>query len=99
MIAAAARGGRGGRPQALDTAQIRAARTMLSSGHMSATEVARQLGCSASALYRHLVDRGSSRSGKWRLIWLSASAGDVRSGIVGNRFASVTGRYGARILD
>jgi DNA invertase Pin-like site-specific DNA recombinase len=54
LIAAAARGRRGGRPAALDDAKIRAARAMLASGNMSATEVAQQLGCAPSTLYRHL---------------------------------------------
>ena len=54
LQAAAARGRRGGRPPALDEAQIRAAKAMLASGNMSAIEVAQQLGCAASTLYRHL---------------------------------------------
>ena len=54
LIAAAARGRRGGRPPALDEAQVRAARAMLESGNMSASEVAQQLGCAPSTLYRHL---------------------------------------------
>jgi DNA invertase Pin-like site-specific DNA recombinase len=48
------RGHRGGRPVALDAAKIRAAKAMLASGSMSAIEVARQLGCAPSTLYRHL---------------------------------------------
>jgi transposase-like protein len=39
---------------ALDAAKIRAAKAMLASGSMSAIEVARQLGCAPSTLYRHL---------------------------------------------
>lgn len=54
LRAAAARGRRGGRPPALDEAKVRAARAMLASGTMSAGEVARQLGCAASTLYRHV---------------------------------------------
>jgi DNA invertase Pin-like site-specific DNA recombinase len=54
LIAAAARGRRGGRPAALDDAKIRAARAMLASGNLSAAEVAQHLGCAASTLYRHL---------------------------------------------
>jgi DNA invertase Pin-like site-specific DNA recombinase len=50
LIAAASRG----RPPALDEAQIRAAKAMLASGAMSAAEVAQQLGCAPSTLYRHL---------------------------------------------
>ena len=54
LAAAAARGRRGGRPPALDATQIRAARAMLAGGTLSATEVAQQLGCAPSTLYRHL---------------------------------------------
>jgi DNA invertase Pin-like site-specific DNA recombinase len=54
LQAAAARGRRGGRPPALDEGQIRAAKAMLASGAMSAIEVAQQLGCAVSTLYRHL---------------------------------------------
>jgi DNA invertase Pin-like site-specific DNA recombinase len=62
LVAAAARGRVGGRPPALDDAQIRAAKAMLASGTMTASEVARQLGCAASTLYRH-VPGGRSASG------------------------------------
>jgi DNA invertase Pin-like site-specific DNA recombinase len=54
LQAAAKRGRRGGRPAALDEAKIRAAKAMLASGNMSAAEVAQQVGCAASTLYRHL---------------------------------------------
>jgi DNA invertase Pin-like site-specific DNA recombinase len=54
LIAAAARGRRGGRPVALDASKIRAAKAMLASGNMSAIEVAQQVGCAPSTLYRHL---------------------------------------------
>jgi DNA invertase Pin-like site-specific DNA recombinase len=54
LVAAAVRGRRGGRPAALDASKIRAAKAMLASGNMSAIEVAQQLGCAASTLYRHL---------------------------------------------
>jgi DNA invertase Pin-like site-specific DNA recombinase len=54
LAAAAARGRRGGRPAALDQAKVRAAKAMLASGTMTAAEVARQLGCAPSTLYRHL---------------------------------------------
>jgi DNA invertase Pin-like site-specific DNA recombinase len=43
LVAAAARGRRGGRPAALDASKIRAAKAMLASGNMSAIEVAQQL--------------------------------------------------------
>ena len=54
LIAAAARGRIGGRPPALDAIKVRAAKAMLASGTMTASEVARQIGCSASTLYRHV---------------------------------------------
>lgn len=54
LTAAAARGRRGGRPAALDEAKIRAAKVMWSSGSMTATEIAQQVGCAPSTLYRHL---------------------------------------------
>jgi DNA invertase Pin-like site-specific DNA recombinase len=54
LIAAASRGRRGGRPAALDASKVRAAKAMLASGNMSAIEVAQQLGCAPSTLYRHL---------------------------------------------
>lgn len=54
LRAAAARGRRGGRPPVLSEAQRRAARAMLASGSMTAAEVAAQLGCSVSTLYRSI---------------------------------------------
>ncbi len=54
LAAAAAWGRRGGRPPALDEAKVRAAKAMLASGTMTASEVARQVGVSPSTLYRHL---------------------------------------------
>ncbi|MFZ6761418.1 recombinase family protein [Pseudoroseomonas sp. WGS1072] len=54
LAAAAARGRRGGRPPVLDEAKVRAAKAMLASGTMTTTEIARQLGCAPSTLYRHL---------------------------------------------
>lgn len=54
LAAAAARGRRGGRPPVLDEAKVRAAKAMLASGIMTTTEIARQLGCAPSTLYRHL---------------------------------------------
>ena len=54
LIAAAARGRIGGRPPALDAIKVRAARAMLASGTMTASEVARQIGCSPSTLYRNV---------------------------------------------
>jgi DNA invertase Pin-like site-specific DNA recombinase len=54
LQASRARNRVGGRPPALDDAKIRAAKAMLASGTMSAAEVAKQLGCAPSTLYRHL---------------------------------------------
>jgi DNA invertase Pin-like site-specific DNA recombinase len=54
LLAAAARGRRGGRPRSMDDSKIRAAKAMLAGGTMTAGEVARQLGVAASTLYRHI---------------------------------------------
>jgi DNA invertase Pin-like site-specific DNA recombinase len=54
LQAAAARGRRGGRPPVLDQAKIHAAKVMWASGTMTATEIAQQVGCAPSTLYRHL---------------------------------------------
>jgi DNA invertase Pin-like site-specific DNA recombinase len=55
LAARRARGGRvGGRPPVLTEVQVRAARALLASGDLSAVEVARQLGCATSTLYRYL---------------------------------------------
>ena len=54
LAASRARGRVGGRPPALDVIKVRAAKAMLASGTMTATEVARQVGCSSSTLYRHV---------------------------------------------
>jgi DNA invertase Pin-like site-specific DNA recombinase len=54
LLASRARGRVGGRPPALNDAAIRAAKAMLASGNLSASEVAKQLGCAPSTLYRHL---------------------------------------------
>ncbi len=54
LLASRARGRVGGRPPALDEAAVRAAKAMLAGGTMSANEVAKQLGCAPSTLYRHL---------------------------------------------
>ena len=63
LIAAASRGRRGGRPATLDDSKIRAAKAMLASGNMSASEVARQLGCAPSTLYRHLPGGRAAMTG------------------------------------
>jgi DNA invertase Pin-like site-specific DNA recombinase len=44
----------GGRPPPLNAIKVRAAKAMLASGTMTAFEVTRQVGCSASTLYRHV---------------------------------------------
>ena len=54
LAAAAARGRRGGRPPALDEAKLHAVKAMLASGSMTCAEIAVQVGCSPSTLYRHL---------------------------------------------
>jgi DNA invertase Pin-like site-specific DNA recombinase len=54
LAASRARGRIGGRPPALDAIKVTAAKAMLASGTMTASEIARQVGCSASTLYRHV---------------------------------------------
>ena len=54
LAASRARGRIGGRPPALNAIKVTAARAMLASGTMTASEVARQVGCSPSTLYRHV---------------------------------------------
>lgn len=54
LAASRARGRVGGRPPALDAIKVTAAKAMLSSGEMTAAEVAKQIGCSPSTLYRHV---------------------------------------------
>jgi DNA invertase Pin-like site-specific DNA recombinase len=54
LAASRARGRVGGRPPALDAIKVMAAKAMLASGNLTAAEVARQLGCAPSTLYRHL---------------------------------------------
>jgi DNA invertase Pin-like site-specific DNA recombinase len=69
-LIAAARGHRGGWPPALDESQVRAAKAMLASGKMSAIEVAQQLGCAASTLYRHLPGgRSALTAWCWPTSW------------------------------
>jgi DNA invertase Pin-like site-specific DNA recombinase len=53
LAASRARGRVGGRPPALNAIKVRAARALLASG-MTAADVARQVGCSLSTLYRHV---------------------------------------------
>ncbi len=54
LAANRARGRVGGRPPALNAMQVTAAKAMLGSGSMTAAEIARQVGCSPSTLYRHV---------------------------------------------
>ena len=54
LAASRARGRIGGRPPALNQIKVTAAKAMLASGEMTAAEVARQIGCSPSTLYRHV---------------------------------------------
>ena len=56
LRAAAARGRRGGRPPVIDADKLRAAKAMLAAGTMTTTEVACQLGCAPSTLFRHLAN-------------------------------------------
>src|SRR3954454_511495 len=54
LAASRARGRVGGRPPASNAIKVTATKAMLASGTMTAAEVARQVGCSPSTLYRHV---------------------------------------------
>ncbi len=63
LAAAAARGRVGGRPRALDATKLRIAQTLIADGSLSVAEIARQVGCAPSTLYRALPGgrRGSAK--------------------------------------
>ncbi|MBV9812763.1 MAG: recombinase family protein [Acetobacteraceae bacterium] len=65
LRAAAARGRFGGRPRALDTVKLTVARTLIADGGLTVEEVAKQVGCAPSTLYRSLPGgrRGVQGSG------------------------------------
>ena len=52
--AAIARGRMGGRPRALDGHKLRVARALMADSELSMAEIARQVGCAPSTLYRTL---------------------------------------------
>jgi DNA invertase Pin-like site-specific DNA recombinase len=54
LAAARARGRRGGRPRALDPVKMQVARTLLAAGDLTVAEVADQIGCAPSTIYRSL---------------------------------------------
>jgi DNA invertase Pin-like site-specific DNA recombinase len=54
LAASRARGKFGGRPPSLDKGKMAAARAMLAASDMTAAEIAAQLGCAPSTLYRHV---------------------------------------------
>jgi len=60
LAAARAANRRGGRPKALDEAQLRLARALLADPMITVVEVAQQLGTATSTLYRHLPGGRSS---------------------------------------
>jgi DNA invertase Pin-like site-specific DNA recombinase len=62
LRAAAARGRVGGRPRALDATKLKVAQTLITDGGLSVAEIARQVGCAPSTLYRSLPGgrRGST---------------------------------------
>ena len=62
--AAIARGRMGGRPRALDDHKLRVARALMADSELSMAEIARQVGCAPSTLYRTLPGgRGLNRIG------------------------------------
>ena len=54
LAAARARGRTGGRPKALDPTKLTVAKALMADGALTMTEIAEQVGVSASTLYRHL---------------------------------------------
>ena len=62
LASARAANRRGGRPRALNEAQIRRAKAMLSDPQITVDEVAQQLGTTTSTLYRHIPGGRSSLS-------------------------------------
>jgi DNA invertase Pin-like site-specific DNA recombinase len=68
--AAKAKGKVGGRPRVLDDVKLKAARTLLVAGELSVAEVAKQVGCSVTSLYRQFP-RARSDAGQWESAKLS----------------------------
>jgi DNA invertase Pin-like site-specific DNA recombinase len=62
LMASRLRGRVGGRPRALDQTKLRVARTLVADGTLTVAEIARQIGCAPSTLYRSLPGgrRGSA---------------------------------------
>ncbi len=60
--AAANRGRLGGRPRALDATKLKVAQALTANGNLSIAEIAKQVGCAPSTLYRSLPGgrRGST---------------------------------------
>jgi DNA invertase Pin-like site-specific DNA recombinase len=63
LAASRARGRVGGRPPALNAIKVTAAKALLAAGTMTAADVARQIGCSPSTLYRHVPGGRSAVAG------------------------------------
>ena len=57
--AAIARGRNGGRPPALDETKVKIARALVASNELSMAQIAQQVGCAMSTLYRTLGSRAS----------------------------------------
>jgi DNA invertase Pin-like site-specific DNA recombinase len=62
LAAAAARGRVGGRPRSLDSTKLTVAQALVADGSLSMAEIAQQVGCAPSTLYRSLPGgrRGST---------------------------------------
>jgi DNA invertase Pin-like site-specific DNA recombinase len=61
LAAARARGRHGGRPRKMDAKSVQIAMSLMKDQSMSATEVARRLGISATTLYAHVNGDGSAK--------------------------------------
>ncbi len=60
LAAAKARGRVGGRPKTITEKKLRTAQTLLAAGDLTVSEVANQIGVSASTLYRHIPSARAS---------------------------------------
>lgn len=58
LAAARARGKVGGRPPALNEADLEAAKALIANSNLTVKEIAKRMGCSVSTLYKHLAERG-----------------------------------------
>jgi DNA invertase Pin-like site-specific DNA recombinase len=78
LRAAAARGRVGGRPRSLDSTKLKVAQALIADRSLSVAEIARQVGCAPSTLYRSLP--GGRRGSANTMSGTVAAAVEPRSG-------------------